>query len=67
MKENQPNQKPPRKLTTLFAFAQIAAMAGTAVDFLFYIGALCKISLQTVSLLLRCLIGLISIVVISIV
>jgi len=37
MKENQPNQKPPRKLTTLFAFAQIAAMTGTAVDFLFYI------------------------------
>lgn len=37
MKENQPNQKSPRKLTTLFAFAQIAAMAGTAVDFIFYI------------------------------
>ena len=31
------SNNPPRKLSTLFAFAQIAALAGTTVDFLFYI------------------------------
>ena len=35
MKE-KPSNNNPRKISTLFAFAQIAAMAGTAVDFAFF-------------------------------
>ena len=34
MKEKQTNNHQPRKLSTLFAFAQIAAITGSLVDFL---------------------------------
>jgi len=36
MKEKKTNNKSSRKLSTLFAFAQIAAIAGTAIDFIFF-------------------------------